>query len=278
LKGLLETLEGAYAEYRFNEAAQALYDFFWGEYCDGYVEAAKTELFGEDAEAKKAALAVMDVVLSAFLRVLSPFMPHLCAELWETMGFAAPNHGHKEEKESLMYAAWPQAATLLAGLDPQALADARERVAAVYEAAALARALRAEVRIPSNKKVRLFLKPRPAWAAQESGTFGRLVNAESVTLDPAYQPAKGEPRVLTPLGELYLPLEGLVDNAGELARLQKEIAKVEAELALVRKKLGNENFVGNAPAAVVAEHRKREADWTQKREQLQKMKEALGAA
>ena len=272
LQALVETVNAAYGEYRFNEVAQSMYDFFWSEYCDQFVEAAKTEIFGDDPEAKHGALSVMDFVLSHFLRLLQPFMPHLAEELWTTLGYTAPNHG----SERLMYVAWPQAGTLLDGIAPGRLAEAAERVTAVYESVRLARNLRAEVRIPSNKKVRLFLKPQPAWAAEESGTFARLVNAEAVTLDAAYQPGKGEPRALTPLGELYLPLEGLVDSSAELERLTKEIARVEAELATVRKKLANANFVQNAPAAVVTEHRQRENDWQEKLNQLTRMKEALG--
>lgn len=273
LQEFLTKIDAAYGEYRFNEVAQSMYDFFWNEYCDWYVEAAKSEIFSEDPAAKDGALAVMDFVLSHFLRVLQPFMPHLAEELWETIGYQAPNHG----REHLMYVAWPEAVGLLAGVDPKRLAASRERVSAVYEAVRLARNLRAEVRIPSNKKVRLFLKPQPEWAAEESSTFGRLVNAESVTLDPSYEPARGEPRVLTPLGELYLPLEGLVDAEAELDRIKKEIAKVEAELATVRKKLSNANFVQNAPSAVVEEHRRRETDWSEKLLQLGKMREALNA-
>ena len=176
-----------------------------------------------------------------------------------------------------MYVAWPESAPLLLGLERERLAAAGERVAAVYEAVRLARNLRAEVRIPSNKKVRFILKPQPEWAAEESDTFARLVNAETVTLNPQYEPARGEPRVLTLMGELYLPLEGLVDSAAELDRIQKEIAKVEVELTTVRKKLANENFVQNAPAAVVEEHRRRENEWKEKLSQLQKMMHALSS-
>jgi len=79
-----------------------------------------------------------------------------------------------------------------------------------------------------------------------------LLNAERLDLTPDYKPAKGTPTALTPLGELYLPLDGLIDLAAERERLGKEIAKTEAELVTVRKKLANENFVANAPAAVVA--------------------------
>jgi valyl-tRNA synthetase len=272
LQALIVNVNAAYDEYRFNEVAQSLYDFFWSEYCDNYVEAAKTEIFSEDPSAKASALAVMDFVLSHFLRLLQPFMPHLAAELWATFGFQAPQHG----REHLMYAAWPNA-DLLAGIAPQRLASGSERAASVYQAVRLARNLRAEVRIPSNKKARFHLKPQPEWVAQESETFARLINAESVGLQPDYEPARGEPGVLTPLGELYLPLEGLVDASAELERIKKEIAKVEAELVTVRKKLSNSNFVQNAPAAVVDEHRKREIDWSEKLAQLQKMEQTLGA-
>ena len=273
LHALIENVNAAYAEYRFNEIAQAMYDFFWSQYCDWYVEAAKTEIFSTSDSARESALSVMDYVLSHFLRLLQPFMPHLTEELWATLGYSAPSHG----KSHLMYAAWPQSAGLAAaaGIDTGKIADAQQRAAAVYEAVGLARNLRAEYRIPSNKKVRFVLKAQPAWAADETDTFGRLINAETVAIDPLYQPARGEPRALTPLGELYLPLEGLIDAEAELDRLTKEIAKVETELTTVRRKLSNESFVQNAPAAVVEEHRKRELDWSEKLSQLQKMRQAL---
>jgi len=270
LQALITNVNAAYGDYRFNEVAQCMYDFFWNEYCDWYVEAAKSEIFSEEPAAKDSALAVMDFVLSHFLRLLQPFMPHLAEELWSTLGYKAPNHG----RDHLMYVAWPRA-DILSAIPCERLAAAGERVKAVYESASLARNLRAEVRIPSNKKIRFRLKPQPEWAGEESGTFGRLINAETVSLDPEYQPARGEPRVLTPLGELYLPLEGLVDTEAELDRIKKEIGKVEAELLTVRKKLSNENFVQNAPAAVVEEHRRREVDWNEKLSQLQKMLQAL---
>ena len=85
--------------YRFNEVAQALYDFFWGDYCDWFVEAAKTDIFAEDPARKAAVLAVMDHVLSAVLRLLHPFMPHITEELWALLGFG---------EGSIQFAAPPQ--------------------------------------------------------------------------------------------------------------------------------------------------------------------------
>ncbi len=102
---LTEQVAAGYAAYRFNEIAGALYEFFWSEYCDWYVEAAKTEIFGEHPEAKASALMVMDYVLSRVLRMLHPFMPHITEELWERLGFTGPNHG---DGNLIMFAEFPE--------------------------------------------------------------------------------------------------------------------------------------------------------------------------
>jgi valyl-tRNA synthetase len=270
LDALVHTVNTAYADYRFSEVVQSLNDFFWSEYCDWYVEAAKTEIFSTNDAAKKSALAVMDYVLSHFLRLLQPVMPHITAELWSTLGYTAPTHG----QHYLMYTAWPET-TQLPALNAERVSEAKARVAAVYQAVRQGRNLSAEYNISSAKKVRFILKAQPAWAAEEIDTFGRLINAEAVEINPDYQPERGVPQALTPVGELYMPLAGLIDVAAERERLSKEIAKVEAEVETVKRKLSNENFVANAPEAVVAEHRKRLSDWAERLTQLTKMKEAL---
>jgi len=270
LDALTQQVAAGYEAYRFNEIGGALYEFFWSQYCDWYVEAAKTEIFADRPEAKASALMVMDYVLSRLLRLLQPFMPHITEELWERLGFAGPNHA---EGNLAMYATFPSESALPSG---GIVATVQALVAAVYASTGAARNLRAEYRVPSSKKVRFILKPSVPWAADEIPTFARLINAEEVTIEPSYEAASGVPRALTPMGELYMPLDGLVDSTAELERLTKEIAKVENELATVRRKLANENFVANAPAAVVQEHRQREADWAEKLAQLSRMRESLG--
>jgi len=84
----IDAVEAAYREYQFNIVAQCLYQFFWNDYCDWFVEAAKSDIFGEDEARKKSTLAVMDVALSAILRLLHPFMPHITEELWSMFRFA----------------------------------------------------------------------------------------------------------------------------------------------------------------------------------------------
>src|SRR5947208_16902048 len=86
LNETIDTIEAAYREYQFNTVAQRLYEFVWSDYCDWFVEATKTEIFGQDELKKKSALAWMDFVLSAVLRLLHPCMPHITEDLWVLMG------------------------------------------------------------------------------------------------------------------------------------------------------------------------------------------------
>ncbi len=137
----------------------------------------------------------------------------------------------------------------------------------VYRATSQVRNLRAEYRIPSNKKVKMILRTA---VPGDSAVFANLAGAEPLQVNPHFEAPRGMPMVLTPLGQVFLPLEGLVDLAAEKERLAKEIAKLEKELETVQKKLANVNFVDRAPAAVVEEHRQRERDFNSQLEQLRK--------
>src|SRR5439155_4730780 len=103
LNETLDAIEGGYREYEFNTVAQRLYDFVWSDYCDWFVEAAKTDIFGEDESKKQSALAVMDYVLSVVVRLLHPFMPHITEELWSLLGLG---------KNSIQFAPLPKKITL----------------------------------------------------------------------------------------------------------------------------------------------------------------------
>jgi valyl-tRNA synthetase len=267
---LLVTTDAAFRDYKFNEVAQRLYDFFWSDYCDWFIEAAKTEIFSEDEARKKSVLAVMDFVLSGALRLLHPFMPHITEELWSVFGFGGQDGDIK--LNSIQFAPVPAAA--LTTINLEALAQARSKVARVYETILAGRNLRATSRIPSNKKARFIL--RPAAVAQESElpTISRLLNAEEITLDPKYQPEAGVPVAVTPLGELYLLIAG-GDKSAERDRLDKEIARLENELRVVEAKLANASFVDKAPAAVVQEHRQRKIDFTDQLAQLRQARAAM---
>ena len=275
LDAAIRAVTQALEAYNFSEAAQALYRFFWNEYCDWYLEASKAALNSPDAARKANTLAVTDFVLGHTLRLFHPFLPFITEELWHGLGFNVDLPDAQGAK-TIQFAPWPQPLDdefkKHYGLTP----NDEQSANAKYETVVAGRGLRRDFQIASNKRVVFVLRPSSPLPDEEAAVLRILLNAERLDLATDYQPAKGTPTALTPLGELYLPLEGLIDLAAERERLGKEIAKVEAELITVRKKLANENFVTNAPAAVVAEHRQREKDFAERQAQLQEMVRSLG--
>jgi valyl-tRNA synthetase len=175
-----------------------------------------------------------------------------------------------------MFAPWPKALgsdfRAHYGVDECYL----EIVDGKFDLVSQGRNLRREANIPAGKKVRYVFKPAGAWPPLEAEVLKLLLNAEALEIDPNYQPAKGTPTVHSDLGDLYLPLEGLIDVAAEKARLQKELEKVEADIAKARDRLGNPAFTQKAPAEVLAEHQKRLADLEAKQARLAAALEALG--
>ena len=145
-------VEAAYREYQFNEVAQRLYDFFWSDYCDWFVEAAKTDIFGK--EKRETISAGRDGFrLVRGRAVLHPFMPHLTEELWSLLGFG---------NSSIQFAAPPKSFELAR---PD-IAKKRALSSAIYNIVQAGRNLRAESKIPSNKKVRFVLRAANEMFAQ----------------------------------------------------------------------------------------------------------------
>src|SRR5438477_4389553 len=265
LSETISAVEAGYRDYQFNAVAQQLYDFVWGDFCDWFVEAGKTDIFGEDKARKQSTLAAMDYILSAIIRLLHPFMPHLTEELWSLMGFA------EGENEFLDFAPLPQAMAL----DESNQAKARIRVGAIYETVEAGRNLRAEARIASNQKAKFALRSNESWASEEDATIGRLLNAESLEIDANFQPPARSSVTATRLGELFL-IAGETDRAAERERLDKEIAKLEGDLKATESKLANPSFVERAPKQVVEEHLRRGGDFNGRLVQLRKARESLG--
>ncbi|MEO6872950.1 MAG: class I tRNA ligase family protein [Chthoniobacterales bacterium] len=270
----------ALEDYNFSEAAQALYRFFWSEYCDWYLEASKAALGfsgeGEMTPRKANTLAVIDFILGHTLRLFHPFMPFITEELWHGLGLNV-DLPKDQGAATIQFAHWPQPldgdfkAHYGLTINEEAKANAK------YETVLAGRGLRRDFNIASNKRVAFVLVPSSPLPEEEAAVLKILLNAEPLDLPASYDAVKGTPTALTPLGALYLPLEGLVDVEAERARLSKEIAKVEAELVTVGKKLANESFVANAPAAVVTEHRQRQSDFQARLAQLRQLRESLGA-
>jgi valyl-tRNA synthetase len=241
--------------------AQGLYDFFWSDYCDWFVEAAKTEIFADDEARKKSALTVMDLVLSAVLRLLHPFMPHITEELWSLLGFG---------KASIQFAPLPEPMPL----NKVDVTGKRQFVSDIYATVQAGRNLRAEAKLQSNKKIRFILRTSAKSISGEIPTISRLLNAEELKLDQQYQAQPGSPVAITPLGEIFLATAA-ADKASEGERLDKEIARIEKECRTAEAKLQNKSFVEHAPAAVVEEHRRRLRDFSARLTKLKRAREGL---
>ena len=290
LNAAIREVSAALDEYRFSDAANALYRFFWSEYCDWYVEASKASLYtnatatGEaaaepvpgDFEQRKAnTLAVMDFILAHTLRLMHPFLPFITEDLWHGLGFHDDLPADQGGR-TIMFARWPAPLDNdfyhYYDLDP----SAEEAANAKYEVVNLGRGLRRDANIASNKRVRFILQSATPLLPHDTEVLRILLNAEPLEILPSYDAPRGTPSTITPLGTLFLPLEGLIDVAAERERLTKEIAKVEDELGKVRAKLANPNFAGKVPPAVLADHQQRETAWAEKLAQLTRMREALG--
>ncbi len=271
LKQLHEQVASALAKYEFNTYTQALYSFFWNEYCALFLEAVKNDLRSdEQLGLRKATLQTMDTVLCHYLALLSPIMPHLAEELWQSLGFAAQYDGI-----ALMVTPLPSAGTLLADMDSEEIAAATQLASKIYETANRARNLKAEYNLATNKNVTLILKATQPVSADVLQRLALLAGAREAQFDADYQADKGTPTALVALGELFMPLDGLVDLDAERKRLNKELDKVVSEMSKSQTKLGNPGFADRAPAAVVEQERARLQEWTAKQQQLLTMIDAL---
>jgi valyl-tRNA synthetase len=267
LNQAIRELTQSLAEYKFSEAAQTLYRFFWSEYCDWYVEATKATFQGTDAARKANTLAVIDFVLSHTLRLFHPFLPFITEELWHGMGYAE-DMPEGQGGRTIMFAPWPKEFDEdfrgHYGLDDCYVEMTDQK----YELVSQGRNLRRESNIASNKKVKFILKPAAHVTEHDAAVLKILLNAEALEIDPDYSPKKGTTAVRAQYGELYLPLEGLIDVAAEKARLTKELEKIESEVQKVTQKLGNPAFTQKVPVEVLREHEQRLADWQGKKQHV----------
>jgi valyl-tRNA synthetase len=258
----------AFAEYKFSDATTTLYRFFWNEYCDWYVEASKAAIYGGDEALKVNKVAVIDFVLGQLLRLFHPFLPFITEELWHGMGFAQDmpeNQGGK----TLMFALWPKPLSddekEYFGLDDTADAVAQAK----YDLVSLGRGLRRDCKIDPAKKIRFIVRPAGSLSAADAEVLKLLLNAEALdVVDAAWTPERGTPVAANALGELFLPLAGLIDFAAERARLTKELERVQSEVTKVQEKLANPAFAAKVPAKVLEEHQARLQDWQAKEAQL----------
>ena len=258
----------ALAEYKFSDATTTLYRFFWNEYCDWYVEASKAVIYGSDEALKVNKVAVIDFVLGQLLRLFHPFLPFITEELWHGMGFAQDMPDNQGGK-TLMFALWPKPLSddekEYFGLDDTADAVAQAK----YDLVSLGRGLRRDCKIDPAKKIRFIVRPAGTLFPSDVEVLKMLLNAEALeVVDAAWTSERGTPVAVNALGELFLPLAGLIDFEAERARLTKELERVKIEVTKVQEKLANPAFAAKVPVKVLEEHQARLQEWQVKEAQI----------
>jgi valyl-tRNA synthetase len=265
------------ATYDFHAAVQALYHFFWDDFCDWYIELSKAAVSAEsESPERTAARARLISVLERSLRLLHPFMPYLTEELWQRLPVehaALLHKAYAEAEPTIMLAEYPKADASL--IDERAEAEMQ----AVIDLISRVRNIRSEMNIKPSDRIKLLIaanaEMQPVFSSSVD-QIARLTRATSVSIDGAGQMPKASARaVLAGGAEVAVPLEGLIDFAQERARLQREREKLEKEATKLNGQLGNSDFVSRAPAEKVAELRERLADIDRQNAALDQMVEAL---
>ena len=245
--------------YELGIAVQKVYDFIWEEFCDWYIELAKSRLNGDDPVAKKAVQGVLLYVLEGLLKLLHPFMPFLTEQVYK---FLPGSEGF------LMLKSWPEVKPELDFPDEEA------KMEGVMEVIRTIRNLRAEMNVAAGKRTHLMLLPADGWAetlAHAGQYFQRLAGAsETAIIESSAAVTEKTVSAVTKACTLYIPLGDLVDFEKEIARLSKELDNLHKEIARAEGKLNNPGFVSKAPAALVEQEKGKLALNQQKAEQVEK--------
>ena len=263
-------VERCFREFEFSAAVQALYGFFWNDFCDWYVEVSKAKLQNEST--KLNCLALQDLILRQTVLLLHPFTPFITEELWHNLGYGAD--GSYIQNTRLETAAELTAQLAQAGVTlDQAAIDSVERLKAVV---AQTRALKAEHNLASRRDVKLFATASDADWAILSANLAKILRLCAAAEFTRRDSVEGAPAAVTPLGTIYLDLASTVDAGAEKIRLTKELEKLAQHIAGTEARLSNPTFVGKAPPAVIEGAKKQLAELQAKRTELSRLLAALG--
>ena len=263
-----KTVTAALDSYRFDHAAQAIYEFIWNNYCDWYLELSKPVLTNDAASEaeKRGTRRTLVRVLEAVLRLTHPIMPFITEEIWQTIAPLAGQSG-----DSIMNQPYPVADDNK--VDSSAVSEMEWLMSFITGI----RSIRSQMNIPPKKQLPVLLKDTVELDQHRltvnQDFLSRLANLDSITLLEGEAPAAAT--ALVGKMEILIPLEGLIDKEAELTRLDKEIIKLEKVIKQSSGKLNNENYVAKAPAEVVQKEREKLAELEQASTQLQQQRQSL---
>jgi valyl-tRNA synthetase len=259
LANLQTTVTRLFDDWQLGEAGRQIYEFLWSEYCDWYIEATKTRLYGGDAEAAQAARQVLAYVLEQSLRLLHPYMPFVTEAIWRHLP------GMAEQGESLMTARWVASSAW-------ADAEAESAFGRLQEIIRAIRNVRSEYNVEPSRRITAIFST-DGYTDLIEQNIDLLVSQAKLTEDLQVSANIAPPEQAVALAaggvSVYLPLAGMVDLDAERQRLQKELENVEGQLRRSEKLLENQGFVAKAPAEVVQRERDKITELQSRRQQLQ---------
>jgi valyl-tRNA synthetase len=282
-------------DYRFNDAANAIYRFVWNVYCDWYLELAKPVLMGDESAAKAETRAMIAWARDEILKLLHPFMPFVTEELWAVTAARSgllvlaewPRKTNPVTAEQIAAMALagpgdPLIAPVMAALDAGDFTDpaAETEIGWVVDLVTAIRSVRSEMNIPPATLIPLVLSGASAETQERARRWSDVVKrlARLADISFAGHAPEGAVQLLVRGEVVALPLKGVIDLSAERARLDKEIAKADADIKRVDAKLSNEKFVANAPEDVVEEEKEKREAAVERKAKLQEALERLKKA
>lgn len=244
-------ITAAMEKFKFHDVNSALHSFFWGEFCDWYLELIKPRLFGDDAARKQATQATAVFALRGLLRLLHPIIPFITEEIWQQIG--------AEVSESIMLTDWPESEAVFADRDVEA------RMALLQAAIMAVRNIRGELNVPPQKYADVLISGADADTAELLQTnmayFSHLARISSVQASAHIERPKLSATSVVRKLEIFMPLEGLIDIDVERQRLSKEKTRLEGQVSGLQRKLQNKDFLAKAPQQVVENEQRKLNDF-----------------
>lgn len=233
--------------FRFSDAANTVYQFIWGTFCDWYIELIKPIFYGENTEDIKETRAVAAWILDRILIMLHPFMPFITEELWDNL---------TERSGKLIHAVWPT--------DENINADDKNEIDRAIDFIMAIRSLRAAMNLPAGAKLHVYVKGASSETMsvleRQKNLICKLARLDEVLALENHEITKDMVQTVSREAIILIPLKGVVDFEAERTRLQKELETLNKNIEGYNRKLNNESFVAKAPAAVVSEEKRRQAE------------------
>ena len=235
-------------KFKFNEAAKLIYEFTWNDYCDWYIEIAKTRFYGNDNKKKELAQKVAVKTLKGILTLLHPYAPFITEEIWSFF--------RNKDDLDLIVSPW---------INPHEFIpddDALKSFEVIKSTISAVRMIRSKMNVPSNKRSNVIIRKGEKFESiiqNNSAIIKSLGNIENISFSNDSKKPKKSATVVTNQMEIFIPLEGLIDFEIEISRLSKRLNELDKHVASIKHKLTNKKFIDRAPKEVVS-HEKQKLD------------------